>query len=125
MEDPADGTPPVPPGHFPSCRGHHHDFHHAHGMHMHQLIQHTQPMVVARHPSIDDMRLYIVKVTAQGYRLYLLSYQWVNQTTITVTTQDRTVVQGLGPDDMVLSVKLRTQDQLGLPVSQVRLQSDV
>ena len=113
---------------------------------MHQLIQHAQPMVVAKHPSVDDMRLYIVKVTAQGVeyeeladeltvkdhsitdndRLYLVSYQWVNQATITVTTVGRgTVVRGVEPNDTVLSVKVRTQDQLGLPVSQVRLQSDV
>ena len=110
-----------------------------------QLIQHTQPMVVARHPSVDDMQLYIVKGAAQGAeyeeladelmvkdhsltdndRLYLLSYQWVNPATITVTTQGRTVVRSVEPNDMVLSVKVRTQDQLGLPVSQVRLQSDV
>ena len=102
MEDPADGTPPGPPGHFPGRRGHHHHFHHARGMRMRQLIQHAQPMVVARHPSVDDMRLYIIKVAAQGAeyeeladelkvkdysltdndRLYLLSYQWVNQATI-------------------------------------------
>ena len=143
IEDPTDGTPPGPPGHFPGRRGHHHHFHHARGMRMRQLIQHTQPMVVARHPSVDDMRLYIIKVAAQGAeyeeladeltvkdysltdndRLYLLSYQWVNQATITVTTQDRTVVRGVRPNDTVLSVKVRTQDQLGLSVSQVRLQS--
>ena len=143
MKDPADGTPPGPPGHFPGRRGHHHHFHHARGMRMRQLIQHAQPMVVARHPSVDDMRLYIIKVAAQGAeyeeladelkvkdysltdndRLYLSSYQWVNQATITVTTQDRTVVRGVEPNDTVLSVKVRTQDQLGLSVSQVRLQS--
>ena len=33
---------------------------------MHQLIQHAQPILVARHPSVDDMQLYIVKVAAQG-----------------------------------------------------------
>ena len=143
IEDPTDGTPLGPPGHFPGRRGHHHHFHHALGMRMCQLIQHTQPMVVARHPSVDDMQLYIIKVAAQGAeyeeladelmvkdyslmdndRLCLLSYQWVNQATITVTTQDRTVVRGVEPNDTVLSVKVRTQDQLGLLVSQVRLQS--
>ena len=42
IEDPTDGTPPGPPGHFPGRRGHHHHFHHARGMCMCQLIQHTQ-----------------------------------------------------------------------------------
>ena len=80
-------------------------------------------MVVARHPSVDDMQLYIIKVAAQGAeyeeladelmvkdyslmdndRLCLLSYQWENQATITVTTQDRTVVRGVEPNDRLQS----------------------
>ena len=109
---------------------------------MRQLIQHAQPLVVARHQSVDDMRLYVVKVTTHGAeyeelademtvkdhkltdndRLYLLSYQWVNPATIaTIAAQGGAAVRGVEPDDTVLSVKVRTQDQLGTPVSQVRL----
>ena len=147
MEDNVDGAQAGPPPSFPGRRGHHHHWHHARGMRMRQLIQHAQPLVVARHPSVDDMRLYVVKVTTQDAeyeelademtvkdhkltdndRLYLLSYQWVNPATITVTApaQGGAGVRGVEPDDTVLSVKVRTQDQLGIAVSQVRLKSNV
>ena len=141
IDDPADGGPAGPPPGFPGRRGHHHHWH-ARGMRMRQLIQHAQPLVVARHPSVDDMRLYVVKVTTHGAeneelademtvkdhkltdndRFYLLSYQWVNPATVTVTApaQGGAGVRGVEPDDTVLSVKVRIQDQLGIPVRQVR-----
>ena len=61
-DEPLDGpTPPGPPG----FRGRHHHHHHMRGMRMREFLKRAQPQAVAMHPSVDDMRLYVVRVTGQ------------------------------------------------------------
>ena len=141
MEEPSEGPPPPGhPGHPFGRRGHHHL--HGAGMRMRQLLKRTKPPAVAMHPSVDDMRLFVVRKNNQvlnydelcdemtvtdhklkdNDQLYLLSYKWTNQTSVIVTTKAGTKLLGVEPDDTFRSIKVRTQDQLGVPFSQVVLQ---
>ena len=52
--------------------------------------------------------------------LYLLSYRWNFQSNVTVSKTGR-ILQGTEPDDTCLGIKLRAQDQLGIPVQDLRV----
>ena len=53
-------------------------------------------------------------------RLFLLSYTWNYESNVTVTKTGRKL-QGAEPEDTCLGIKLRAQDQLGVPVQHLKV----
>ena len=52
--------------------------------------------------------------------LYLLTYKWTSGKTVTVTQKGRKL-QGFENDDTCLGIKVKVQDQLGLPVATLKV----
>ena len=91
---------------------------------------------VVKHKSVDDMRLYSVSSDGKyieldddrtvkdcirdGAKLYLLSYRWV-KTDVKVTTKSGGRLHGVEREDTCLAVKVRAQDQIGVPVKEIKV----
>ena len=105
----------------------------------------TSSKGTCRNPDSDDsvkveqLRLYLLSEDGQGFdeldendetldsykikdddKLYLLSYMWTWHFIVTVKKTGRQL-WGLEKDDTCLSVKVKTQDQTGMPVSTIKL----
>ena len=89
--------------------------------------------------SVEGMRLYIVTEEGSfdelddddetveqckikdGDKLHLLLYRWVDQECNVTLRKAKSKVKGVELENTCLSIKLRPQDQLGVPVSSLRV----
>ena len=56
-----------------------------------------------------------------GDKLYLLTYRWTDNKPDVILTKTKSKLQGVEPDDTCLGIKLRAQDQLGIPVHDLKV----
>ena len=69
----------------------------------------------------DDETVENYKIK-DGDKLFLLTYRWIHEQTVTVTRKGR-ILQGLEKEDTCLGVKVKAQDQLGMNVSAINSRS--
>ena len=70
---------------------------------------------------LDDDEIVENYKIKDGDNLYLLTYRWVINDGNVTLMKTGAKIWGVEPDDTCLGIKLRVQDQLGIPVSDVTL----